>query len=186
MMWRVAVSSKTSSFASGGSPIHSTDCVNHGFGGFSTYCIKQKLIYGCYCHRLDRDERNKHLLTRRAGSLCQTNIIVRHLDDTPGIDPARHSLHVHYLSLEAAKKILNVLSRHFVTPFLYSRSQRSSDTCQDPRSSQTDRPNLHPPAAPRPLHARSDHRKTDRHLQPRGRSERHARVATSFRDFARA
>src|SRR3982750_1261913 len=41
-MWRVAVSSNTSSLASGGSPIHSTEWVNHGFGGFSTYCIRHK------------------------------------------------------------------------------------------------------------------------------------------------
>jgi hypothetical protein len=31
---------------------------------------------------------------------------------TRRIDPALNSLHVHYFSLEAAKKILNVLSRH--------------------------------------------------------------------------
>src|SRR5688500_262246 len=44
MMWRVSVSSKTSRFASGGSPIHSTECTNHGLGGFSTYCINRFLL----------------------------------------------------------------------------------------------------------------------------------------------
>src|SRR5688572_3678164 len=40
-MLRVSVSSKTSSFAPGGSPIHSTECTNHGFGGFSMYCMNR-------------------------------------------------------------------------------------------------------------------------------------------------
>src|SRR5215213_4003877 len=117
MMWRVAVSSKTSSFASGGSPIHSTECVNHGFGGFSTYCIKlicvsSALSRGSNCHRFDRAKRNEDLLPGRARSLSQTHIIIRDLDDASGINPARHSLHVHHFSLEAAKEILNVLACH--------------------------------------------------------------------------
>src|SRR5215217_1423417 len=44
MMCRVSVSSNTSSVASGGSPIHSTECVSHGFGGFSMYCISISVL----------------------------------------------------------------------------------------------------------------------------------------------
>src|ERR1044072_7166901 len=117
MMWRVAVSSKTSGFACGGSPIHSTECVNHGFGGLSTYCIKHLFsrgstrinadlrssasIRGCNCHRFNSAKSNEQLLPGRARSLSQTNVIIRDLNHASRIDPARDSLHVHYFSLEA-------------------------------------------------------------------------------------
>lgn len=39
MIVRVSVSSKTSSFAGGGSPVHSTVVEIYGFGGFSMYRI---------------------------------------------------------------------------------------------------------------------------------------------------
>src|SRR5215203_3718514 len=122
MMWRVAVSSKTSSFASGGSPIHSTECVSHGFGGFSTYCITEPSalapgqplsttfftlirtrryrarfslnVCRCNCYRLNGAECNEHRLPGRAGSLSQANVVIRDLSDPAGIDPARNSLHV--------------------------------------------------------------------------------------------
>src|SRR5688572_25109999 len=115
MMWRVSVSSNTSSVASGGSPIHSTECVSHGFGGFSTYCINLRssaLICGCNCHRLDRAEGEKHLLPGRTGSLDEADVVVRDLGYAPRVDPAGHGLYIDDLAFKAAKKVLKVLSCH--------------------------------------------------------------------------
>src|SRR5687768_15609126 len=50
MIRRVSVSSNTSSFASGGSPSHSTVCVSQGLGGFSMYCITSELGVGHACN----------------------------------------------------------------------------------------------------------------------------------------
>jgi hypothetical protein len=44
MIERVAVSSKTSSLASGGSPIHSCRALSQGLGGLLTYLISHLLF----------------------------------------------------------------------------------------------------------------------------------------------
>src|SRR5216683_4780014 len=118
MILRVSVSSNTSSFDSGGSPIHSIDCVNHGFGGFSTYRIAYTLdrkLSGCHHHqRFDRAEEYEHLRSLNVAAFDQTNIVVRNLCDLPPVNAGRHRLDVYDFPFITSKEILGMLSFHIV------------------------------------------------------------------------
>src|SRR5689334_13584785 len=121
MMRRVSVSSKTSSLVSGGSPIHSTECVNQGLGGFATYCMIRtckSFVRDGGSHRLDCGKENKDRLAFAATGLAETDVVVGDLNHAAFVAAAGDRFDIHLLAFEAAKEIFAMLSGHSLLRFV--------------------------------------------------------------------